>query len=48
VEEFQRNKPFQLQILRVIDNAHTTGAEFVGNPVVRNGLANYVSRGARF
>src|ERR1043166_8584200 len=40
-KEFQRNKSFQLQVLRFIDNAHATGAELVGNPVMRNDLANH-------
>src|SRR5271156_850700 len=39
-QEFQRYKAAELHILRFVNHAHTTGAEFFDDAVMRNGLAN--------
>jgi hypothetical protein len=47
-KEFQRDVAFELQVLRLVYDAHSARAEPCGNAVVRNGFANHGQRVPRF
>jgi hypothetical protein len=38
-QEFERDRPLQLDVLRLIDHSHPALAELAKNPVMRNGSA---------
>jgi hypothetical protein len=40
-QDFDRHVAAQLGVAGTVDHAHSAFAEFLGNPVVGNGLANH-------
>ena len=41
-QEFQRNMPFEAQILRLIHHSHSATTQFIQNAVMRYGLPNHL------
>ncbi len=40
-QKLQRYPPSQIEVLRLVNDPHPPAAELAGNPVMRDGLADY-------